>query len=266
MKRIAFIDYDIDNYHANIFARLLAEGDTGFHLSAVWAQRRDNLDAWATQRNIMAVECIADLAALADYVMVLAPSNPETHLDLCRQAFALRKPTYVDKTFAPNRATAAEIFAMADDLGVATQTSSVLRYTELQAHCKSRADFPPQSITSWASGGNFNEYLIHPLESVISAMGPEIEAIAAEEEAGHTRITLRFSRHRLATIHMHVAHQTPFFHVVSDAQATAPIAINSNRLFLNGLLATLEFFKAGIAQIPREETMAIISAMDSLRK
>ena len=266
MNRIAFVDHDIDNFHANTFARLLSEHDTGFRLSAVYANRRDNIAAWADERKVSTVEKIADLAPLADYVMVLAPSNPETHLDLCRETFALGKTTYVDKTFAPDYATAQEIFALADQHGVAIQSSSVLRYTELQVHCASQSDLPPRSISSWASGGNFKEYIIHPLESVVSVMGPEIEAITAEESAGCTRITLRFSGDRIATIQMHVAHATPFYHVVSDAKATKAISIDGSRIFLNGLLATLDFFKAGKAQIPREETLAIMLALDTLRK
>ncbi|HWL52349.1 MAG TPA: hypothetical protein VNQ90_07935 [Chthoniobacteraceae bacterium] len=266
MKRIAFVDCDIDNFHANTFARLLAEEGEEFTLSAVWAQRRDNLAAWAAARQVTAVETIAELAPLADDVMVLAPSNPETHLALCTEAFALGKTTYVDKTFAPDRPTAQRIFEAADAHGVAVQTSSVLRYTELQAYCQSRPDRPPRAISSWANGGNFNEYVIHPVESVISVMGPEVEAVSSEEVAGMTRITLRFSGDRLATIAMYAGHRTPFFHVVSDAEATAPIAIDGSRMFLNGLRATLDFFRAGKAQIPREETLAILGVLDAVRR
>lgn len=266
MKRIVFIDHDINNWHANTFARLLAENETGFQLSGVYATRRDNLAAWAAEHGIPAVETIADLAPLADYVIVLAPSNPETHLDLCCEAFKLGKTTYVDKTFAPNAETARAIFALADKHGIAVQTSSVLRYTELQAHCLRQPEHPVQSIVTWASGGNFNEYLIHPLESVISVMGPEIEAITAEEVAGFTKITLRFSRNRLATVHMHVGHATPFFSVVSDEKGTHPISIDGSRIFHNGLMGILEFFEAGKALIPREETLAIMRALDALRK
>lgn len=266
MKRIAFIDDQIDNFHANTFARLLAENDTGFALSAVWARQRDGLSEWAAKHSVPAVDSIADLASLADYLMVLAPSTPETHPELCAEAFRLGKTTYVDKTFAPDTVAARAIFALADEYGVAIQTSSVLRYTELQVHCADRPEQPPQSISTWASGGNFNEYLIHPLESVVSAMGSEIEAITAEEVAGFTRITLRFSRNRIATIHFHVGHQTPFFHVVSDAERTTPVSIDGSAIFRNGLLGTLDFFRAGKALIPRDETLAIMQAIDTLRR
>lgn len=35
MKRIAFIDHDIANWHANTFARLLAESDRGYALAEI---------------------------------------------------------------------------------------------------------------------------------------------------------------------------------------------------------------------------------------
>ena len=264
MKRIALIDHDIDNFHANKFTSLLAEHDLGFTVSGVWASRRDNLQAWAAARQVVAVDSVADLAPLADYVMVLAPSNPETHPDLCAKAFALGKTTYVDKTFATDGASAQALFALADRHGVAVQTSSVLRYTALQEHCRSRPEFPPVSIHAWASGDHFREYVIHPLEGVVSVMGPEIEAVEVNGIAGAKRIALRFSGGRQAWVHMHEKHQTPFFYVVSDAERTTPVPVDGGTLFLNGLRGILDFFRAGKALVPREETLAILRVLDTL--
>ncbi len=264
--RIAFVDHDIENFHANVFSRLLTELDTPFRLSAIYANRKDNAKAWAEERSVIAVDQIADLRDLADVMMVLAPSNPETHEALCREAFALGKTTYVDKTFAPDLATARRLFELADAHGIAVQTSSVLRYTEVQAYCAARPESRPQHLSTWASGGKFEEYIIHPLEHVISVMGPEVEGMRRETLAGFERITLLFSGGRAATIQMYVGHGTPFFTVVSDERETAPIAIDGSKIFENGLRGILDFFRDPATAIDRRETLAILELVEKLTR
>jgi predicted dehydrogenase len=265
MPNIVFIDHDIDNYHANTFADLLAEGDSGFRLAGVFANRKDNLPAWAEKRGVPAFESVEAMASVADYVMVLAPSNPETHLELCRRAFSLGKPTYVDKTFAPDLATAKQIFCKADQQGVPIQTSSVLRYTEVQDYCRSAATRAPRSINMWASGGDFDEYVIHPIEQVVSLMGPEIHEIAVTEISGYRRIDLGFSGNRSASIHMHVNHNTPFLTVVTNDEETKAIEVNGGRLFASGLNGILAFFRNPTDPIDRQETLAIMKVLEILR-
>lgn len=263
--KIAFIDYDIDNFHANVFARLLKESDTSFHLSAVWAKRQDNIGPWAGERGVTAVERIEELRDLADVIMVLAPSNPEVHEELCEQAFALGKTTYVDKTFAPDVATARRIFECADRHQIAIQTSSILRYTEVQEACRAKPEAPVRHLSTWASGGNFDEYIIHPLEHVVSVMGAEIESVKSERMAGFQRITLGFSRDRAATIQMYVGHSTPFFSVVSNDVETRPITIDGSKLFLRGLQGILDFFRDPATAIDRRETLAVLQTIETLK-
>jgi hypothetical protein len=54
-----------------------------------------------------------------------APSTPETHLELCQAVLPFGKATYVDKTFAPDLATAREIFALADQHAAAVGADAV---------------------------------------------------------------------------------------------------------------------------------------------
>jgi len=264
MPNIVFIDHDIENYHANTFADLLAEEGSEFRLAGVFANRKDNLTEWAEARQVPAVARVEDLAALADFVMVLAPSNPETHEELCRAAFALGKPTYVDKTFAPDLAAATRIFAEADQCAVPVQTASVLRYTEVQEFCRAGAR-APKFVATWASGGNFAEYIIHPVEHVISLMGPDIEAIEQSEVSGFTLVKLSFSGGRSAHIHMHVNHGTPFFSVVTDEEETRVVSIDGGNLFRAGLRGILSFFENPQKAIDRRETLAVMRVLDVLR-
>ncbi len=263
--RIGFIDHDLDNYHANTFARLLREEHPEAVLSAVFSNRHDNRQAWAADHRTVAVDTMEAMRELTDAIMVLAPSHPETHWDLCQAAFALGKPTYVDKTFAPDFATAEAIFAEADRRQVAVQTSSVLRYTEVQAYCRENGALPPRCIDTWMSGGNFDEYIVHPVEHVISLMGPEVTGMTRCRKSGFEVIELTFSGERIATIHFRAVHATPYFTFLSDDKASRPFAIDASRIFSNGLDAIVDFLRCPAHAIDRAETLAIYRILEALK-
>ncbi len=266
MANIVFVDHNINNFHANTFCKLLQERNTGFRVAGAFANCKDTLAEWGRQFGVPVFDTIEALRDLADYVMVLAPSNPETHLELCRKAFALGKPTYIDKTFAPNLAVAEEIFALADHHGIPIQSTSVLRYTEVQEYCRA-SGLQPRFAATWATGGNFDEYIIHPVEMIISIMGHEVEAIGHNRVAGFDFIRLKFSGDREGHIHMHLApHAVPYFAVVSNEKETRSIEVDRTKLFASGLNGILDFFRDPTAnQIDRRETLAIMRILDELK-
>ncbi|MFZ4775160.1 MAG: Gfo/Idh/MocA family protein [Terrimicrobiaceae bacterium] len=266
MKTIAFIDHDIDNWHAKTFARLIAESNSGFRLGGICATRKENAREWALRNDVPCVDSIPELEGLADYIMVLAPSNPETHMDLCRAAFQLGKPTYVDKTFAPDEATALSIFEMADAAGVPVQTSSVLRYTKVQDFCHSSPENKPDFVDTWGGGSNFQEYIIHQVEMVVSLLGPDFEGLRIEELAHLTQIDLAFGGHRAASIHMTAPSEIPFLAVTSNPLMTRSFVVDEGRLFVSGLNAILDFFSKGHAVIDRKETLTVMRILDELKK
>ena len=266
MKRIVFIDHDIANWHANTFARLIKESNRDFQLAGIFANRKDNAAEWAGSHGVPCVDSIADLKDLSDFVMVLAPSNPETHLTLCEEAFRLGKPAYVDKTFAPDLSTAEAIFRLADAADVPVQSSSVLRYTEVQEFCQSAPENRPDFVSTWGGGTDFHEYIIHQVEMAVSLLGPDYESLRAERLAHITRIDLAFSGGRAASIHMAAPSEIAFSATVSNPQSTRTFVVDEGRLFVSGLHAILDFFELGRAVVDRRETLAIMRILDDLRR
>ena len=265
MKTIAFIDHDIDNWHANTFARLIKESGRDFRLGGVYANRKDNLEEWARQHDVPCVSSIEDLSGTADLLMVLAPSNPETHLDLCCEAFRLGKPTYVDKTFAPDLATAEAIFNMATTANIPVQSASVLRYTEVQEFCQAAPENKPDFVATWGGGTNFDEYIIHQVELAVSLLGPDYESLRIERLANITRIDLTFGGNRAASIHMAAPSEIAFSATVSNPAKTASFVVDDGRLFVSGLHAILDFFDNGHALIDQRETLAVMRILDEIK-
>ena len=121
MKKIGFIDYYLDEWHANNYPRMIAEASNGsmavtgaFGLIDSPIGGRTT-ETWCREMNIPRFETIEALIADSDALIVLSPDNCEMHEQLCRLPLASGKPTYVDKTFAPDGVIARRIFAIAEE-------------------------------------------------------------------------------------------------------------------------------------------------------
>lgn len=70
-------------------------------------------DEWCRAHGVRRVGSVEELVDRSDCIAVLSPDNPELHLALSEYALKSGKPTYIDKTFAPDKATAEKLFALA---------------------------------------------------------------------------------------------------------------------------------------------------------
>src|ERR1043165_3311558 len=104
MTRIGFLDNKLENFHANVFLKAYRESlkHRGAVVAGCFALDQDNGKAWAAHNDVPYFNSVKDLNDHVDAFMILAPSNPELHLRLAEMVFPFAKPTYVDKTFAPD--------------------------------------------------------------------------------------------------------------------------------------------------------------------
>ena len=116
MKTIGFIDYYLSEWHANNYPAWIKEQSDkmGEEIAVkyAWAElEKSPLDGitteeWCDKFGVFKCETIAELCEKADYILILAPSDPEKHLGYAKEALKFRKRTYIDKTFAPDYKTA----------------------------------------------------------------------------------------------------------------------------------------------------------------
>ena len=118
--KIGFIDYYLDEWHSNNYPELIAKASNGAHeVCCAFAYReppaemnlRSNAQ-WSADYGIPLVSSIEEVIERSDCLVVLSPDNPEMHEILCQLPLASGKRTYIDKTFAPDKATAERIFAI----------------------------------------------------------------------------------------------------------------------------------------------------------
>jgi predicted dehydrogenase len=262
--RIGYVDLDLDNFHANTYLRLLREdlAERGWAVSGCTCLRADAGRAWARKNGLTYYDSVAEMDAHVDCYAVLAPSNPEVHLSLCEQVFPCRKPTYVDKTFAPDLATAERIFALADRYGVPMQTSSALRYTNVHDQLVGLGRDQVRHMVTWGGGSSFDEYAIHPTELTISCMGPEVERVMRRGAGNHSQLLLDLSHGRTAVVNVYTNANTPFAASVTTADRTLLIPVDTSRIFLNMAVAMVALFATGQPNIDRRESLAIRHVLD----
>lgn len=261
-KRVAFADYHLDNFHANLYIKQMREAlaDRGFEVSGCHALKAEEGKAWAANNGVAYYDDTAEMSKNADFFMVLAPSNPETHLELARMIVPFGKPTYIDKTFAPDLATACKIFALADKHGTALQTSSALRYTNIQATAREMGSI--LHMVAWGAGSSFGEYAIHAVEIVVSCMGPEAESVMRRGEGDRSQLLVNFSGGRTAVINVYCNAATPFAAALTAEKATKLVPQEGD-LFLEFLKAQLDFFDSGKTTIDRRESLMIRQILDA---
>lgn len=265
-KRIGFVDDDLNNFHANTyldaFRGPLAE--RGYEVTGGFALQGETGKVWAEEKGIAYYSSIEALAAEVDVFAVLAPSTPGTHLGLCEQVLPHGKPTFVDKTFAPDAATSERIFALADEHGAAIQTTSALRTTNVQAEVAQMNDLLV-SVAQWAGGASFEEYGIHPVELAVSCLGLSPTRLTICGAEHHPTITVEFSDGRVATIDFNAREYVPFAAVLTSDKSCKVLVVDDSKLFVDAASAILDFYDAGEALVPRDETMAVMRILDAAR-
>ena len=263
LKRIGFVDYRLDNYHAAVYLKALRGplATRGYEVAGATSLERSVSQTWAVERDLPYFDSVEALNKAVDCFIVLAPSNPEVHLELCQHVLPLGKPTFVDKTFAPDELTARAIFALADACDAPIQTTSALRSTAVQSFVR---ELPStvQSMIVYSSGTSFAEYGIHPVELVVSCMGHDARQIMRMGPERHPQWLLQFSNDRTAIIDFNPEIEIPFSAIVSTQQGHDHIEVDGASLFLDAAAGIIDFFDAGRALVDRRESLMVRRILD----
>lgn len=264
-KHIGIVDYQLDNFHARVYLAAVRGPLAARGYEIVGATAWDELSSrsWATDNGVEYFASVAELAAKVDHFMVLAPSNPELHLEMCEEVFRFGKPTFVDKTFAPNLEVARKIFALADTFNVPVQTSSALRSSVVQEEMDKISE-PLRSMFITAAGPTFSEYGIHPLELAVSCLGSEVSAVMHLGPNDHPQVILQFLGKRTAIIDFNSRAEIPFAATLITDSCVKHLEVDTDRLFVDAAASILDFFDAAEAQFNRAESLIIRQLLDVL--
>lgn len=251
--KIGFVDYYLSEWHANNYPAWIAEAGKDFEIAYAWAEcdvsPRDGVTTaqWCKNFGVKACESLAELCQKSDVILILAPSNPEKHLQYARVVLPYGKPTYIDKTFSPDLAEAKEIFAIAAHHGTPFFSTSALRYAEeLDAWEDCTA------MITTGSGSSLEEYIIHQVEMVVKKMGVGAERIRATAFGGGYSFTVGYANGREAM--MHFVPGASFSVCMTNGKKSYCGKITSN--FFPRLIADiLRFYREGSVSFDPAETL-----------
>lgn len=264
MKKVGFIDYYLNEWHADNYPEFLEKETNGEYKVCYGYGEIDcpfgmtNKD-WCEKYGVELCSTIEEVIEKSDVLVVLAPDNPETHERLCEKPLASGKRTYVDKTFAPDKATAERIFANADAHGTPCYTTSALRFAANYQALKKEGI---KNIHSFGPG-NTEIYSIHQIEPIVLMMGTDAKTVTFTGDCKYPSFVIEFEGDRFAeftmkgdAFDMQIAYEDgEFQHIQADGN------------FWDSFTTELvDFFENGTVKVDHKETMAVMAIREAAIK
>ena len=267
MKTVGFIDYYLDEFHANNYVGWL-DGLSGGELKATYAWAKIDspkggmtTEQWCEKYRVQRLGSIRDVVEKSDCLIVLSPDNPEMHEELCQLPLRSGKRVYVDKTFADGRAAALRIFKIAEESGTPCFSSSALRFAE---EYRGLGKGEVRNVASWGPGP-LDVYSIHQIEPIIGLMGPQAKRVQYIGTREWPALVIEFDGGRRANLSHH-GWDCPFALSVDYADGTSKIAAVHSEYFLEFVRQMADFFLTGDVKVGHAETVAIISVREAALK
>lgn len=263
MKKIGFIDYVLDEWHANNYPSMIEKATNGAykvcyaygHVEPAEDSGLKTNEEWAKEQGVELLESIEEVIEKSDCLVVLSPDNPEMHEELCKLPLQSGKPTYVDKTFAPDKETAIRIFEHADAHNTPCWSSSALRFSE------ELEEIDTTNIYKVYSEGpaSLEVYSIHQIEPIIRLMNARATRIMFLGDKEHPSLIIGFEDGRYAQMY-HRDDKTMSFRltIVDEANKAKHYEIQSD-YFGRFIKAMLQFFETAKAPVTHEQTIDVIA-------
>lgn len=266
MKKIGFVDYYISEWHANSYPAWIKDAaeklGEEYKIAYAWAEEYvspvygKNTDEWCKEYGAERCETIAELCEKSDYIMILAPSNPETHLRYAEEVLKYGKRTYIDKTFAPDYKTAKRIFEIGEKYNTEFFSSSALRYSAALEGVND-ATF----VTTYGGGSNFPEYAVHQAEMVIAALKSKPLSVRAEKQGKQYNFSLKLADGKEAT--MVYSPDLSFAMSSEDSDGKRCYKASGSSHFPNLIADILNFFKTGEVSFDSSETLEVMKLREA---
>ena len=264
MKKIGFVDYFISEWHANNYPawieKATAELGLDYKVAYCWAEEDVSpvdgvtTDGWCASFGVEKCATLAELCEKSDVIVILSPKNPETHLKYAEAVLPYGKPTYIDKTFAPDLETAEKIFALAKEYNTPFFSTSALRYAE-----ELNAVDAPKQMMAMGGGSNLPEYFVHLGEMVVKKMGLGVQGVAAVQNGPQWVLKADYADGRSAV--MVYAAALPYGLYFANGETEVWKDVRSS--FFDGLIADmLRFFESGKTSFDPAETLEVMKLRD----
>ena len=267
MIKVGFIDYFLDEWHANTAPKHLEEQSNGevkvcYAYGEIPSPKGVTSEQWCEKMGVEHCDTIAEVIEKSDVIIVLAPDNCERKEDLCREALASGKPCFVDKPFGTDLASAKRMFDIAEKSGTPCYTCSSLRYA--QEYCTvDRAAI--KSLVAMCPQNSYDNYILHALEPAMMLMSEpakRVSAVSTEDAFYSVTIEMNSGRHIVISS---LNYDSPYMMNISIPTSNKLINCSYD-FWIYHYKAMVEFFKTGEEPVSHKETLMIAAAREAGKK
>ena len=267
MVKVGFIDYYLDEWHANNYPKLLKDNSGGRYIVScayglIDSPSGDTNKKWSEKNNIPLCSSIDELVEKCDCIIVLSPDNPEMHLKLSEKALLSGKRVYIDKTFSIKKSEAEKIFELAEKGHSVCWSSSALGFaTELSAVDK-------KSIDSVYIEGpeNFEVGAVHLAEQAAVLVEGNPKRVMAVNRENHPSLAVEFDSGVVA----HLIHRNDDIYTYAftpcDKDNNAVRYVIKSDFFKAFINAVIDFFDTGKIPVSHEQTLNVVSIIEAGEK
>lgn len=262
MKKIGFIDYYLDEWHANNYPTMIQKAADDMTVAMAYGKidPKEGLtnSEWCKKNHIEQASSIEKLVDACDYVVVLSPDNPEQHESLSEIPLKSGKRIYIDKTFATDRAAAERMFSMAEKYHTPMYSTSALRFSNEFRDIKREGI----SFVSGRGPGSFEIEGIHEFEPVVFLMGTELKRLMFIGNQVSPAFVIEYRDGRKA-VTSHFGWDCPFGFAINYESGEVGLINECTDFFDNFIFKLLDYFRTGDVKVDSRETLAVVSIIEA---
>ncbi|MBE6999536.1 MAG: hypothetical protein E7428_05065 [Ruminococcaceae bacterium] len=266
MKKIGFVDLYISEWHANNYPAWIKSAaeklGMDYKVAYAWAMEAVSpvdgrtTDEWCEAFGVEKCDTLEELCEKSDVILLLAPSNPEVHLALAERVFPFGKPTYVDKTFAPDLDTAKRIFELGETYGTPFFSTSALRYA------KEIGEFMgAKNLLLTGGGSNLPEYVIHLVEMAVTLVKNPMKRVKCEPVGRQVLIRVEGDENQLMMVYSPALGYSVCGEFADGKLVKKDVG---SEFFPNLIEDILVFFETGKLPFDPRETLEVMRIRDGI--
>ncbi len=262
--KIGYIDYYLDNWHANHYIRRF-ESISGGEAKVAYAygmtanpESGVTSEQWCAEHAVALCRTIEEAVELSDVLYILSPEHGEMHETLARIPLSSGKRTFIDKPFAPDRQTAERIFTLAEQHRTPCYSASALRFASEYLPYRGRA----VRSAALAGPGEWENYLIHHLEPLLMLMPGAVRRVMALRHGTWTQLRLEWEDGRCASAAVSGEYAADFSALLRLDDGSASVTVHSDYHTLS-IRQMLDFYRTGTVPVSHEETLRVIGVREA---
>ena len=268
MIKVGFIDYYLDEWHANTApAHLVEQSDGEVRVCYAYGEIANPVNGttseqWCEKMGVEYCATIEEVIEKSDVLIVFAPDNCERKEDLSRKALASGKPCFVDKPFGTVLASAKRMFDIAEQSGTPCYTCSALRYAQEYYTVDRKAI---QSLVAMTPQNSYDNYILHALEPAMMLMEePAKRVMSVYRGDAFYSITVELLSGRYIIINS-LNYDSPYMMNISIPTSNQLIDCSYD-FWIYHYKAMVEFFKTGIEPVSHKDSLMIAAAREAGKK